>query len=287
MSVAGLFVIGLSGTNQVHAIPPFWAEFQAKYVKKDATDDKAKEFAKIAAAAKCNVCHIKDEKKTERNPYGVALAKLLDKKKFSKERLEKEKEQATKEIHEALDKVAEQKSIADKDDSSTFGELIESGKLPGVVVEEKKDEPEKKEEAQPEEKTVEPSAETEAPATAADLLAAQLIARIKEEVKNELRAELEPKIREELRAELRARIKGDVKGPLKASIMAVMAAEMNAPGEVDAETEKAAVEAIKALGASVMPLAQNDDSKTIAFHLSGKDLADDGIPHLLKVNKLV
>jgi hypothetical protein len=293
LGVAGVLLLGMMGSKPVHAIPPFWEGFQAKYVKQDATEDKAKEFAKIAAATKCNVCHIKGEKKSERNPYGAALAKLLNKDNFKKERLEKEGEQAKKEIQDALEKVAGQKVDPDKDDSPTFDALIAEGKLPGEAIAEKPAEPaeeqapaEEKPEEAPAESTEAADSSAAAPA-GAGLLAAQLISQIKDELKNELRAELEPRIREQLRAELRARIKADVKGPLKESIKAVMLAEMNAPGEIDAETEKAAVEVIEALGGSVMPLAQNDDSKTIAFHLSGKELTDDGVSHLLQVNKLV
>ena len=39
------------------AIPPFMAEFKAKYVKADSTDAKEAAFAKAVDAAKCAVCH--------------------------------------------------------------------------------------------------------------------------------------------------------------------------------------------------------------------------------------
>ncbi|HUY91185.1 MAG TPA: hypothetical protein VMV10_20775 [Pirellulales bacterium] len=103
--------------NSAKAVKPFFDEFKAKYVKVDG-DAGDKEFAALVDKAKCNVCHFGKEKKN-RNDYGKALDKLLDKKKDIKDKVK---------IQKALDTVAEEKSAA----GPTFGELIKEHKLPGT-----------------------------------------------------------------------------------------------------------------------------------------------------------
>jgi cytochrome c553 len=123
--LAAALVCGLS-LNAAHAIAPFKKEFDEKYVKKDSGDAKDQEFAAAVKKANCLVCHGKNaegkEDKKVRNPYGQALDKLLDKKEDAKN---KDKIQA------ALDTVAKEKSNPDDGSSPTFGDLINSGKLPG------------------------------------------------------------------------------------------------------------------------------------------------------------
>ena len=89
------------------AIPNFWKQFEAKYV----TGNGNKPVADALAKAKCNVCHVAEQKKTERNAYGAELSKLLDKK-ADKDAVDK--------IKKALDTVAAKKSAA----GAPFGELI-------------------------------------------------------------------------------------------------------------------------------------------------------------------
>ena len=108
-------------TPSVQAIKPFKEQFEAQYVKPDSTDPTEQLFAEAVATAKCNVCHVGKSKKN-RNAYGRQLAELLD-------RLA-DKGNPDK-IRAALDKVAGMKSAPDNPDSSTFGELIKAGKLPG------------------------------------------------------------------------------------------------------------------------------------------------------------
>ena len=103
--------------NSAKARPPYLNEFKAKYVKADG-DAGDKEFAALVEKTKCNVCHFGKEKKN-RNDYGKALDKLLDKKTDSKD---KEK------IQKALETVEKEKSAA----GPTFGELIKEHKLPGT-----------------------------------------------------------------------------------------------------------------------------------------------------------
>jgi hypothetical protein len=108
-------------TPSALAIKPFKDQFTAKYVKPDSTDPTEQLFAEAVAVAKCNVCHT-GKSKRNRNPYGIELAKLLDR--------IADKDNAEK-IGATLDKVAGMKSDPDNPDAPTFGELIAAGKLPG------------------------------------------------------------------------------------------------------------------------------------------------------------
>jgi Leucine Rich Repeat (LRR) protein len=125
---AAMVVTGRAPTAQ--ALPPFFKEFQAKYVKADSADEKDKAFANtVTQTAKCNVCHVAGQDKKARNAYGKQLAMLLKKDNFKAERLKAEAEKCTAEIVAALDAVAAMKSA--EGESPTFGELIAQGKLPG------------------------------------------------------------------------------------------------------------------------------------------------------------
>ena len=117
-----------------YAIPPFWQEFQATYVKPDSDDANVKKLSQAALAdetGKCLVCHMPGKPKKERNAFGVALAMLLDKDNFKKARLDAEPDKAKQEIVAALNKVAAEKIDPEQADSPTFGQLISQGTLPG------------------------------------------------------------------------------------------------------------------------------------------------------------
>lgn len=101
------FVMGLS-FPAVKARPPYKKEFDAKYAN----------LATASAAAKCNVCHVPDKEKTERNAYGKELAKHLT----------KNDAKDVEKIKKALSDVESAKAPGGK----TFGELIKEGKLPGA-----------------------------------------------------------------------------------------------------------------------------------------------------------
>jgi len=273
---------------KTYAVAPFLKEFQAKYVKKDSKEAKAKSLAGAVANAdtgKCFVCHVKGEKKTVRNAYGVQLSKLLDKDKFKAKRVKAEAEQVKKEINEALDKVAKMFSIEGNDKSPTFGQLIAAGKLPGAA-------PVKEEattEATTEERPAEakPAATVAKPATGGDLLA-QLVAQLKAEIRAEVVAELLPQLRAEITAELEPKLRREIKASLKASLKAVvmteLIAEMHPVSEAD---EKVAIEEIEKIGGTISEVAQNDDSKIVDFHLGGKELGDEQLAHVKSVRKLV
>jgi hypothetical protein len=116
--VGAAFILGNAG-REAFAIKQFADEFKAVYVK-DGTP-----LAAEVETAKCNVCH-KGKSKKDRNVYGEALAKLLDKK---EDKDNKEK------IRQALETVAKESSNPADASAPTFGALIEQGKLPGGPVE--------------------------------------------------------------------------------------------------------------------------------------------------------
>ena len=99
----------------------FRDEFIAKYAKPDGKDPKDQAFAAACEKAKCNICH-EGKSKKDRNRYGAALGKLLNR--------EKDKDNKEK-IQAALDKVAKLKLDPKDEKSPTFGDLIKAGKLPG------------------------------------------------------------------------------------------------------------------------------------------------------------
>ena len=284
------FVYGQSAK----AIPPFWQEFQEKFVKPDAADEKAKEFAKLASATKCNVCHANDEKKTERNPFGQALDELLDKDDFKKERLDSEADKVKQEILAAFEKVAERKAVPDDENSPTFGQLIAEGKLPGdpenYKPKEEKETP-KQEEQPAEQQTAESETsqdrQTTLAANSTGGLAAALFAQLENEVKAELKETLKAELSEQLKKEISAELKAELKSQIKESLKPVIMAELNAVTEFPPEVEAKAIEEIQKIGGTVMDIAQNDDSKTVAFHLSGKDLDNGGLQFVKNVGKLI
>ena len=83
--------------------------------------------------AKCNLCHVKGEKKDANNPYGEALSQLIDG--DAEDRLELAKENDRKK--EELEKLLAELKIAlaqvealESPNGMTFGERILGGKLP-------------------------------------------------------------------------------------------------------------------------------------------------------------
>jgi len=105
--------------GEAFAIKQFFDEFKEVYVKEGSP------LAEAVGEAKCNVCHVGKSKKN-RNAYGEALAKLLDKKE-DKKNVEK--------IRQALETVAAESSDPADPAAPTFGDLIAAGKLPGGAAE--------------------------------------------------------------------------------------------------------------------------------------------------------
>jgi len=119
IAVASIVFVSVLSTR-APAIIQFHKEFVATYVDKHEN----KEFVKTAKEARCYICHV-GKKRTNRNEYGKQLSELLDK---TKDKANKKK------IHEALTKVAQMHSDPKDEKSPTFGDLIQSGKLPGGEV---------------------------------------------------------------------------------------------------------------------------------------------------------
>ena len=89
--LAVLFVVGL-GASTAQALPPFFKEFEAKYVKPDSDRRKGQGLCRPGRrkTAKCNVCHVAGKDKKARNAYGKQLSMLLKKDNFKAERLKDE-----------------------------------------------------------------------------------------------------------------------------------------------------------------------------------------------------
>jgi hypothetical protein len=119
LAILGLSFALAGSAREAFAIKQFSDEFKAVYVKEGTP------LAAEVETAKCNVCH-KGKSKKDRNVYGEALSKLLDKK---EDKANKDK------IRQALETVAKESSDPSKPDAPTFGELIAAGKLPGGPVE--------------------------------------------------------------------------------------------------------------------------------------------------------
>ena len=85
--------------------------------------------SKIHATAKkesCKNCHYGKSKKN-RNDFGMALSKHLNKKLY--DQLKKNKPALAKKVREAVEAVLNEKSVS----GETFGARIEAGKLPGTA----------------------------------------------------------------------------------------------------------------------------------------------------------
>jgi hypothetical protein len=115
IAAVGLVFTLTTSAREALAIKQFSDQFKEVYVKEGTP------LAAEVETAKCNVCH-KGKSKKDRNAYGEALAKLLDKKE-DKDNVEK--------IRDALATVAKESSDPASPDAPTFGALIEAGKLPG------------------------------------------------------------------------------------------------------------------------------------------------------------
>lgn len=112
-------------TPKAFAIKEFGETWAKIYVESSDNED----FKKLAAEAKCNVCHIDGENKKKHNPYGdAAEAAGLLKKTFPPKRFKEQPEEVRKEVEKILRAIEEKKAEGKEE---TFGERIKSGMLPG------------------------------------------------------------------------------------------------------------------------------------------------------------
>ena len=124
LSLLCLAIMGLS-TVPAWAIKPFSDAFKKKYVEGNANAA----FVEAVGAQKCNVCHMGDKSKKDRNAYGIALSKHLKKADFTGDakKFDPMTEEGAKAIAEGLGKAEAEKNA----DGKTFGDLIKAGTLPG------------------------------------------------------------------------------------------------------------------------------------------------------------
>jgi hypothetical protein len=108
-------------------------EFRKAFVEKYAGDGADEDFKKLVRKTGCNVCHVPRKPKNVHNAYGQQLKKLITGE--VKERLKKAVEDGRRkeevqallaELAKALPAVAAMKNEA----GETYGERIESGRLP-------------------------------------------------------------------------------------------------------------------------------------------------------------
>lgn len=124
--VAAVAAFSISA-KPAYAVKAFGVAFAEKYNLEDPKTDAEKALAAKVEEAKCTVCHGAKSKKI-RNEYGIALGKLVDKKDYTPKRAKDEPEAVQKELFEALDKIAKEKSKS----GETFGEKIAAGELPAA-----------------------------------------------------------------------------------------------------------------------------------------------------------
>jgi len=103
-------------------------EFNKEWREHYLTAEAPATFTSSARRAGCNVCHIKGEKKTEHNEYGLAAKEFLDKNELTKEFVKANPEQAKKLIVEGLKKAAEKSSK----DGKKFADKLKAGELPAT-----------------------------------------------------------------------------------------------------------------------------------------------------------
>ncbi|PQO47301.1 leucine-rich repeat domain-containing protein [Blastopirellula marina] len=258
------FCVVLSfSARQAAAIPFFWEVFEKQYVKSDG-DDKAKQFAAAATAAKCNVCHVDGQSKKERNPYGAALGETLHKDKFAKERIESERDKAEAEVVAALEAVAGKKA---DDKGKTFGELIAAGELPGAVAAAKPEKP--AEEMKPEE-----GAKTEEVAA----MSPEQITKLKAELRAEMEAEL---------AAAKAALAAAIPKMLDATRTANEIAAKYPQAPIDEQAEAEAIKKITEYGGTVNRIAQSSDAKVVTYHLSDKPVHDEALAPIRNIGNVV
>lgn len=102
----------------------FNKEWRAHYL----TDSAPEMLTPAARRAGCNVCHIRGEKKTEHNEYGLAAKEFLDKEKLTKEFVQANPEKAKQLILQGLQKAGDKKSK----DGKTFAQKLKDGQLPAT-----------------------------------------------------------------------------------------------------------------------------------------------------------
>lgn len=115
----------VSYASNALAIKEFGETWTKVYAEKSTNEG----FKKLAAEAKCNVCHIDGENKKKHNPYGDTLEhEGLTKKNFPPAKFKENPEGVRKQVEELMKKIEDKKA---EGSDKTFGERMKEGLLPG------------------------------------------------------------------------------------------------------------------------------------------------------------
>lgn len=121
--VAAMAIVSYSSSAM--AIKEFGETWTKVYAEKSTNEG----FKKLAAEAKCNVCHIDGENKKKHNPYGDTLEhEGLTKKNFPPAKFKENPEGVRKQVEELMKKIEEKKA---EGSDKTFAERMKEGLLPG------------------------------------------------------------------------------------------------------------------------------------------------------------
>jgi cytochrome c553 len=104
-------------------------QFNDQFKKIYAGDKANEDFVKLVKEAKCNVCHVKGEKKKVRNTYGKALHEAVEKAEFPVKEFKKDQEKYAEQLKEIFKKIEDSKS-GDKE-HETFKARMKANLLPG------------------------------------------------------------------------------------------------------------------------------------------------------------
>jgi hypothetical protein len=121
--------VAACGVRQAAALPPINVQWHEKY---SALKDEVVKTYGEESTAKCNVCHIPDKGKKEKNAYGLTVGKFVTKAHITKikedagDDSDAAAEATKKYILEGLAKAEAEKAA----DGMTYGEAIKAGKLP-------------------------------------------------------------------------------------------------------------------------------------------------------------
>lgn len=177
-----------------------------------------------------------------------------------------------------FDKVAALAYDAGQENSPTFGQVISLGRLPGADHEVNELlaalSPEKPSEAAP----------TETATAAVSGSVGELVGALMEQLKSEIKSDLADELAEKLKTELMKELTASLPDAIRAGLLAEREA---AERETRLAMQGEAIQMIEEIGGTVRKIASNDDRKEVAFHLSGKELTDDGLVHVRSVDQMI
>ena len=111
--VAAMAIVSYSSSAM--AIKEFGETWTKVYAEKSTNEG----FKKLAAEAKCNVCHIDGENKKKHNPYGDTLEhEGLTKKNFPPAKFKENPEGVRKQVEELMKKIEDKKARKRKNDNN-------------------------------------------------------------------------------------------------------------------------------------------------------------------------